>query len=284
MRRRVDAKHNAQCLHGAAPTSEHACHRFSAPTLTMPDPDTPETSARRGNRRAAAGSAARPYHHGKLRQALIDMAVTVAEETGKDHISVREVARRLGVSSGAPFRHFPDREALMTAVAEEATMRLRLQVEGALRKAPGRAIERLKVLGRCFIGWALSHPTQFRLVSTRRLFDFDGSARLGTHFDAVRQTTMQLVAQAQTEGDLPAGAVQELALGLRALVYGLARMQVDGQLPQWQVAPASSAETLVRTMSLLLDGLAQRNDGAAGQPSTPREGFEAISLPRPDPS
>ncbi|MFT3856192.1 MAG: TetR/AcrR family transcriptional regulator [Aquabacterium sp.] len=229
--------------------------------------DAARRSTKRRQRDGAGASArqpARPYHHGKLRQALIDMAVVVAEETGKDLISVREVARRLGVSSGAPFRHFPDREALMTAVAEEATMRLRLRAERDLMDAPPRAMTRLKVLGRSFIEWALSHPTQFRLVSSRRLFDFDGSASLGTHFGVVRGMTLALVRQAQAEGDLPAGAADELALGLRALVYGLTRMQVDGQLAQWQVPPAASAETLIRTMDLLLDGLSQRAP-AAGQ-------------------
>lgn len=198
---------------------------------------------------------ARPYHHGKLRQALIDMAVVVSAETGKDIVSVREVARRLGVSSGAPFRHFPDREALMTAVAEEAMMKLRQRVEHDLRQAPPDPVARLKTLGSSFIEWALTSPTQFKLVSSRRLFDFDSSRSLSLHFDAVRNITMTLVEQAQAEGALPPAPPAETALGLRALVYGLARMQVDGPLPQWQVAPASARQTLVNVMTLLVDGL-----------------------------
>lgn len=197
----------------------------------------------------------RPYHHGNLRQALVDMAVRVAEETGKDHISVREVARRLGVSSGAPFRHFPDRVALMTAVAEEATERLRLQVERALLDAPPDAMLRLKRMGVAFIDWALMHPTQFRLVSSRGLFDYAASARMPVHFDAVRGLTLTLVAQAQAAGQLPAGPLHELALALRAFAYGLVRMAVDGQLPQWDVPPEQTRETLIRAMTQLLDGL-----------------------------
>lgn len=205
----------------------------------------------------------RPYHHGNLRQALIDMAVTVAEETGKDIISVREVARRLGVSSGAPFRHFPDRESLMTAVAEEALARLRLRVERDQLDAPADPITRLKTLGRTFIQWALQNPTQFRLVSSRSLFEFDRSARLPVHFDAVRLVTLRLVEQAQLAGKLPAGSLPEMAMALRALVYGLARMQVDGQLPQWRVDASEAERTLISAMNLIVDGL---------------------SLPRPAPS
>jgi AcrR family transcriptional regulator len=197
----------------------------------------------------------RPYHHGQLRQALIDMAVLVAEETGKDLISVREVARRLGVSSGAPFRHFPDRAALMTAVAEEATLRLRIHVERELASAPADSILRLKTLGYTFIAWALHNPTQFRLVSARRLFEFDSSHSLGVHFDEVRGITMALIEQAIKAGALPACKVETLALALRALAYGLARMQVDGQLPQWQVAPEHAEREMRAALDLIVDGL-----------------------------
>lgn len=200
-------------------------------------------------------TAPRPYHHGKLRQALIDMAVTVAEETGKDIISVREVARRLGVSSGAPFRHFPNRESLMTAVAEEATMRLRLRVERDLADAPADPVMRLKTLGHTFIRWALHNPTQFRLVSSRRLFEFDSSPSLSVHFEVVRQTTMSLIGQAQAAGALPPGELTHMALALRALAYGLARMQVDGQLPQWQVPGDVAEHTLKAALDLIVDGL-----------------------------
>lgn len=197
----------------------------------------------------------RPYHHGRLRQALVDMAVTVAEETGKDQISVREVARRLGVSSGAPFRHFPDRVALMTAVAEEATERLHLRVLRDLQDAPTDPMLRLKQMGRAFIDWGLDNPTQFRLVSSRGLFDYAGSTRMPARFEAVRGLTLELVRQAQAARQLPEGSLQDLALALRALAYGLVRMQVDGQLPQWDVPTEDVRGTLVRAMDLLLDGL-----------------------------
>ncbi len=206
--------------------------------------------------------ASRPYHHGKLRQALIDTAVAVAEETGKDIVSVREVARRLGVSSGAPFRHFPNRTALMTAVAEEATLRLRLRVERDLRDAPANALGQLKTLGRTFVTWALDNPTQFRLVSARKLFDFNSSASLPVHFDVVRDATVTLVRQAQADGHLPPGSIEHLALALRALVYGLSRMQVDGQLPQWGIAPQERGQALIQAMDLILDGLGGRQPRA----------------------
>ncbi|MFX8856410.1 TetR/AcrR family transcriptional regulator, partial [Acinetobacter baumannii] len=69
------------------------------------------------------------YHHGDLRRALVAAALALAKELGPDGVTVREAARRAGVSPGAPFRHFSDRTALMTAVAEEAMAKLRENVE-----------------------------------------------------------------------------------------------------------------------------------------------------------
>jgi AcrR family transcriptional regulator len=198
----------------------------------------------------------RTYHHGKLRQALIDMAVQVAEESGHEELSLREVARRLGVSSGAPFRHFPNRASLMAAIAEEATLRLRLGVERDLRKAGLDEVDRLKVLGRAFIDWALDKPAQFRIVSARRLFDFEASASLKAHFNEVRNLTVQLVAQAQQAGRIQARTpAEDMALALRATAYGLARMCVDGQLPQWKVASRAQRAHVLALLDATVDAM-----------------------------
>src|SRR5688572_32829983 len=66
----------------------------------------------------------KPYHHGNLVEALIAVTVEIIEERGVEHVSVREAAKRAGVSPGAPFRHFRSKTALLTAVAEQAMERL----------------------------------------------------------------------------------------------------------------------------------------------------------------
>src|SRR5690242_19458770 len=78
----------------------------------------------------------KPYHHGDLRRVLIDAALKLAEEGGPEAVSVREAARRAGVSAGAPFRHFESRSELMTAVAEEAQRRFRAEIEAAMAAVP----------------------------------------------------------------------------------------------------------------------------------------------------
>ncbi len=198
----------------------------------------------------------RRYHHGNLRQALLDATLDLADEKGLEQVSLREVARRVGVSSGAPFRHFQDRRALMTAIAEEATRQLRIRVERDQPVCDGDAIVRLQALGQSFLDWALSHPTQFRLVSSRHLFDFESSDSLRQNFGFVRALTMDLVRQAQVQKRLPATVpVEKMALALRASAYGLARMVVDGQLPQWGVSKQNEAQAAISCLDLIVNNM-----------------------------
>lgn len=199
------------------------------------------------------------YHHGNLRQALLQTTLELAAETGLEQVSLREVARRLGVSPGAPFRHFKDRRELMTAIAEEATRQLRIMVERDQLVVTGDAIAGLRALGRSFLNWAWLNPTQFRLVSSRHLFDFSASESLKQNFGLVRDTTLALIRQAQSEQALPAHiSPEKLGLSLRASAYGLARMVTDGQLPQWGVNPDEEAQAAISCLDLILDSMCIR--------------------------
>src|SRR5438105_14870659 len=107
-----------------------------------------KSSAAKPRRRASRATAPKPYHHGDLRRVLIDAALQLVGEGGADAVSVREAARRAGVSPGAPFRHFPSRDALMNAVAEEAQRRFRAESERALAEVPvGDPLARFRRLG-----------------------------------------------------------------------------------------------------------------------------------------
>src|SRR5262245_32448629 len=103
--------------------------------------------------------APKPYHHGDLRRVLIDAAMQIVGEGGPDALNVREAARRAGVSPGAPFRHFPSRDALMNAVAEEAQRRFRAEIEAALVQAPADdPLARFRHLGLAYLRWAMRNP------------------------------------------------------------------------------------------------------------------------------
>ncbi|MBK4216232.1 TetR/AcrR family transcriptional regulator [Paracoccus caeni] len=175
------------------------------------------------------------YHHGNLASALIAATVEIIDERGVDGLSVREVAKRAGVSPGAPFRHFSSKAALLTAVAEQAMERLVAAVEVAQADDddtdPLAQIERI---GLGYLEWATQNPTHFQIVSSRSLIDFNGSATLRQMNDGIRTRMADLLERAQQAGQLTANADTEaLVLSCRAFVYGLARMAADGHFPEW---------------------------------------------------
>src|SRR5947208_16483570 len=97
----------------------------------------------------------RAYHHGDLRRVLVDEALRLVADGGPEAVNIREIARRAGVSPGAPFRHFPDRQALLAAVAEEAQRRFRAEIELALRDAPAEdPLGRFRGIGLGYLRWA----------------------------------------------------------------------------------------------------------------------------------
>src|SRR5262245_65940652 len=94
------------------------------------------------------------YHHGDLRQAVLQEAGEVLEKEGLDALSLRELARRAGVSHAAPYRHFPDRDALLAALAAEG---FELLYRGLDKRPEGD-------LGAGHVEFALAHPQRFRLI------------------------------------------------------------------------------------------------------------------------
>lgn len=172
------------------------------------------------------------YHHGDLPKALVAAASAIIEETGVEALSVREVARRAGVSPGAPFRHFPSRDALLAAVAEQAMERLATAVELGQRVTDADPLEQIRLIGLAYIGWAAENPAYFAIISQRNLVPLEGMARRQN--DAIKDRMMALLALAKSQGHIRQDANPEVVLlSCRALVYGLSRMLIDGHFPEW---------------------------------------------------
>src|SRR4051812_28390907 len=168
-----------------------------------------KTPAAKPRRRASRSPAPKPYHHGDLRRVLIDAALQLVGEGGAEAVSVREAARRAGVSPGAPFRHFPSRDALMQAVAEEAQRRFRAEIAAALAAAPGDPLGRFRCLGLAYLRWAMRNPTHFEIISSRRFFDHDRAAAISRDNAELIELTGQTLAEAFAAGPPPAAGPQE---------------------------------------------------------------------------
>lgn len=204
-------------------------------------------------------SSPRGYHHGDLRRVLIDAALRLAEEGGADSVSVREAARRAGVSPGAPFRHFPSRDALMTAVAEEAQRRFRAEIDAVLATAPaGDPLGRFRSLGLAYLRWAMRNPSHFEIISSGGFFDHDKSEALSRNNAELIGMTGRLLAEASAQGQLRAVDLKQVQIAGRALVYGFARMDIDGHFLRWGIAAAEAERTAEAILDLFIDGIARR--------------------------
>ncbi|MFB9832437.1 TetR/AcrR family transcriptional regulator [Actinoallomurus acaciae] len=170
------------------------------------------------------------YHHGSLPVALVAAALDLLDERGLDKVSVREVARRAGVSPGAPFRHFSDRQALLTAVADRILADFEEWQRAALAKAEGPAV---RAYGLGFVRYAIRHPNRFELIKSR-VYGADHPVELAERLSRIERDFGDLIVAGQRAGELRAGDPAVIGLAGQALVYGLSQMIVDGYLPRDQ--------------------------------------------------
>jgi AcrR family transcriptional regulator len=202
-------------------------------------------------------SEARPYHHGDLRRVLIDAALQLAAEGAE--ISVREAARRAAVSPGAPFRHFPNRDALMAAVAEEAQRRFRAEIETALGGARATdPLDRFRAFGLAYLRWAMRNPAHFEIISTGRYFAHGSSAELTRDNAELIAMTEQMLTDAAEQGLLRSTDLKRIQIAGRALVYGFARMNLDGHFPRWGVEEGEIERMAEGVIDLFIAGIVKR--------------------------
>jgi AcrR family transcriptional regulator len=202
-------------------------------------------------------AAPKPYHHGDLRRVLIDAALKLAADGGSEAVSVREAARRAGVSPGAPFRHFDSRAALMTAVAEEAQRRFRAEIEMALKDAPARdPLKRFRAFGLAYLRWAMKNPAHFEIISSGRHFDHDAAGAVSRDNAELIALTEKMLGEASAAGSLRAADLKAVLIAGRALVYGFARMKIDGHFPRWGVAEGKIDRMAEAVVDLFIEGIA----------------------------
>lgn len=177
----------------------------------------------------------RTYHHGDLAEALIAATLEIVGESGLHNLSMREAAKRVGVSPAAPFRHFATKKALLTAVAENSMHKLWELMQREMGGVEGDdPLTIVEAIGRGYIIFAIENPTHFRILSARPMIDFDASDTLvGLNLMVQERMTQELM-RAKDLGILSMKMdIREIVVGSRAMTYGLAGMVNDGHLRQW---------------------------------------------------
>lgn len=187
-----------------------------------------------------------PYHHGDLRAALLDRAAEHLRTGTVADLSLRALARDLGVSHAAPQRHFPDRRSLLDALADSGWRRLDADLAAADPGAGAGVRARLLALGRAYVRFATGEPALLELM-------FAGKASGGHHEGPGLSAPYAVVTDAQARGEVRGGDPDALAPALWAALHGVAALSVSGVLPG-----ADVDALLVQTADTLLDGLRPR--------------------------
>lgn len=168
------------------------------------------------------------YHHGDLRRALVDAAYELLQEHGPAGITLREAARRAGVTHAAPYRHYPDKEALLAAVAEEGFHQLKREVEQAIDGVP--TADLLEVIGVVYVRFARDNPSLFRVMFGAEVGDKRRYPSLTQADQSVFDIVCRSIAAAQAEGLLGPGNPARYGMVQWSMLHGVAALVVDGQL------------------------------------------------------
>jgi AcrR family transcriptional regulator len=164
------------------------------------------------------------YHHGDLRAALVAEGLKLLKGAPAEALSLREIARNVGVSATAVYRHFPDKAALIDAMCEVGDEKLAEAFRKAMAKEKSEA-DAFSAMGRAYVTFALANPALFRLMMSAQ----GGKAQQNT--SAGR--SMLIRAIAELSGD-KASKQQLKVTQLRAwsVVHGLAMLMLDGIVPK----------------------------------------------------
>lgn len=163
----------------------------------------------------------RAYHHGDLRAALLAAGLRALEDTDIADISLRGLAREVGVSATAVYRHFPDKRALLGAMAREGLAQLGEMQQRAAMAAGDQAFS---ATGRAYVRFALANPSLFRLVFTHCELRGEGLPEGNLAADMLLGSAEKFTGGNKAEA-------RRFALQAWALVHGLAMLMLDGQLP-----------------------------------------------------
>ncbi|MEU2258026.1 TetR/AcrR family transcriptional regulator [Nocardia xishanensis] len=192
----------------------------------------------------------RAYHHGDLRAELLQRAETTLRESGVDGLSLRQLARDIGVSHAAPTRHFKDKQALLDALAVSGFQQLgaALEKSAACDSVGGH----IRDMARTYLRFATENSALLALMFARRHSPAASDA-MSEAVDRAFAAPVALIADAQARGEVIAGEPRRIALSAVAILQGLATFVGSG------VIAAEAADELLDEMTgHMLDGLRPR--------------------------
>jgi AcrR family transcriptional regulator len=171
----------------------------------------------------------RPYHHGDLRAALLTRAEETLKEKGPAALSLRELARDLGVSHAAPSRHFKDKQALLDALALAGFDRLGETVAASQEAAGESFADRLDALARAYVGFATANAELLDLMFSIK-HDPGASEGLIKASQGMYVLALRMIKDGQRRGEVREGPMEDIGTPVFTTLHGFATLAVSGTL------------------------------------------------------
>jgi AcrR family transcriptional regulator len=205
------------------------------------------TTGSSGNRAAAKRGKKRAYHHGDLKTAMLEAALKLIAKHGPRGFSLSEAARLAGVSVGAPYRHFVDKEALLGTVAARGFVELLERIEALGRTRPDNPRERLVAIGMAYVRFAAERPSHFQVMfdsAIHRRNDPAVNVPAGRCFQILAETVRKAAAKKDVRSE------ETLTAAIWALMHGHAMFAMDGSFTNMEFT--THPDTLVHDSFELL--------------------------------
>jgi AcrR family transcriptional regulator len=170
------------------------------------------------------------YHHGNLREALVDAAMDHLAAAGPSGVTIRGAAREAGVSHAAPYRHFRSKEALLSSVAEMGFRDLASRTEGARGAHPGDAGAALLAVAHAFLRFSFDHPALYRLMFGPQIREFSAHEGLRRAAERAFEVLVDLIADGQRDGAFIDGPARQHAAFAWSSLHGIASLRAEGRL------------------------------------------------------
>ena len=189
------------------------------------------------------------YHHGDLKRALTEAALQLVQEKGPKGFTLREVARRAGVSAAAPYRHFADKAQLLAAAATQGFVQLHETLDATVATTADLP-EQVLAMGKAYVRWAVDHPDYYQVMFGSEL-DKTENPEVLIAGERAFADLLDTIVRCQGVGMLPAGDPREMAGPIWSLLHGVSMLTIGSDLAN--VGIREEPEKLVeRSLSELL--------------------------------
>ena len=198
------------------------------------------------------------YHHGDLRNALIQAGLELLAEGGVQELDLRKVARRAGVSHAAPYRHFADKQALIAAINEEGFHLLAERIRSTLREVSVEPVEQLLGVALTYVRFAKENPWLMREMFSGLTIERETFESLHTASKSVYRLYAEVIRRGQERGKIVDGDPTALAGVLWSVLHGLAMLIIENQMRPYADGPEGTERVTRYTIEVLYGGFARK--------------------------